>query len=129
MRLHVLPKITVVHKDLNPDLSVPSSLHPSSMIPNQPMENVSAYSQATVPSPKTEACPATFLSLSTTYFPDAWTTWSSRSLSPRDWLSSGNTENKVSSPGFPGGKKKKYRFFSEASGFMPPPPSFPYLDL
>lgn len=43
----------------------------------------------------------------TTYFSDAWTTWSSLSPSPKDWLSSGSTESNVSSPGFPG-KNKSY---------------------
>lgn len=34
-------------------------------------------------------------------FPGAWTTCSSRSWSPRDWLSCGSTDSNVSSPGFP----------------------------
>lgn len=53
-----------MHKDLNPDLSTSSSfsLYPTSVIPNQPKENVSVYSQVVMPPPQMDACPSTFLS-------------------------------------------------------------------
>lgn len=106
-----------MHKDLIPELSTFSSfsLYPTSVIPNQPMENVSVFSQAAVP--HLNGSLSSYLPITlTTYFPDARTTWSSRSPSPRHWLNSGSTETNVSSPGFPGKKKKKKK---EKSKLLP----------
>lgn len=97
-----------MHKDLNPDLSTSSSfsLSPTSVIPKQPVENVCLFLSSSAPIPN--RCLSSYLPItSTTYFPDARTTWSSCSPSPRDRPSSGSTDSNVSSPGFPMEKKRK----------------------
>lgn len=109
-----------MHKDLNPDLSTSSSfsLFPTSVIPKQPVENVCLFLSSSAPIPN--RCLSSYLPItSTTYFPDARTTWSSCSPSPRDQLSSGSTDSNVSSPGFPREKQKEdYKLLSETTSLL-----------
>lgn len=95
-----------VHEDLNPDRSAPCcTLYSISMIPNQPWKCLGFFPSNC--SLTLDGCLSYRPITPTTYFPDARTTWSSCSPNPRVWLSSGSTENNVSSPGFPGKKKKE----------------------
>lgn len=95
------------HENLNPDLSASFFiLYPISMISNQLWKCLGLFPSKCSPTPDGHL--SSYLPMTTTtYFSDAWTIWSSLSPSPRDWLSSGSTESNVSSPGFPGKKKKK----------------------
>lgn len=78
--------------------------------------------------PTADGCLSFYLPLTpTTYFPDARTTWSSCSPSPRDWLSSGSTESNVSSPGFPGGNKRKSTSCSQRQLYPTFPDSLHYF--